>query len=474
MIHSEIKLRPYQEDYIKALRDSFSKGNKRIVLCAPTGSGKTVMFSFMVKSASERQKRCLILTDRKELFSQSNGSLKKLGVQTDLIKPNENVKFESLVTVAMLQTINRRRNKLEYIHFLSTIDLLIIDEAHKQSFDWVFEFLKKDCFVIGATATPFRDGNQREMKEFYNSIIQVIDTQDLIDNGSLNQCKTFGVPVDLKGIKTKGGDYDQQQMGNKFTEMKLYHNVYENYVRIANGKKTIVFCPNVDSSRVLVEDWKFMGLNAKHVDCYMNDNERNDVIDWFKETPGAIISNYGILTTGFDVPDIECVILYRATKSLPLFLQMVGRGSRLSDGKQNFILLDFGNNIQSHGFWEDRRVWSLEKKKKREKVGLKSVKSCPKCSFIVPTKVTECPNCGHKWKQKQDKIKETIDLIELLKKPKSTLSIVELMQIQQAKGYKKAWIYHQFKTLEQFKEYGKIMNYHYKWAENIWKKINHS
>jgi superfamily II DNA or RNA helicase len=463
-----IKLYDYQEIYISEIKKHFANGKKNIVLCSSTGSGKTIMFSYMTKQAFDKGKKILILTDRKELFGQSNGALVKMGLKCSLIKPNTKVDFSSSLYVGMVQTVMRRIGKVEYQEFLQSLDLIILDEAHKGIFDPIFEFVSSKTFVIGATATPHREGKQESLEKFYDEIVQVVDTPDLIRKGKLSPCKTYGVKVDLSGIKTKGGDYDEKSMGDKFSEIKLFHGVYENYMRICSGEKAIVFAPNVDSSRELVQDWKLKGLPVEHVDCYMSDLERKEKINWFINTQGAIISNYGILTTGFDVPNIEVVILYRATKSLPLFLQMAGRGSRLAEGKEHFTLLDFGNNVKTHNYWEHPRQWSLKKKEKKE--GTAPIKHCPSCAFSMPAPKMTCPECGHQFEKSEREREEQIfaELVLLsgpeIVKLANKATISELIQIQKAKGYSKSWIFYYLKTAQDFIEYGKIMKYHHRWA----------
>tara|TARA_R110000868_G_scaffold310381_1_gene571610 strand:- start:539 stop:1954 length:1416 start_codon:yes stop_codon:yes gene_type:complete len=469
-----INLYDYQEQYISEIKRSFKSGKKRVVLCSATGSGKTIMFSFMTKEAFARDKKILILTDRKELFSQSSGSLVGMGLKAKEIKPNSKDKIEGNLFVAMAQTIQRRINKQEYLDLFLELDLIIIDEAHKSAFDFVFKHISDKTFVIGATATPHREGKQESLELFYNDIIQVIDTPNLIEKGKLSNCKTYGVKVDLSSVKTKFGDYDEKSMADKFSEIQLYHGVYENYMRICPNKKAIIFAPNIESSIELVKDWSAKGLPIKHVDCYMNDRE--EVVKWFIETENAIISNYGILTTGFDVPNIEVVILYRATKSLPLFLQMVGRGSRVTQNKNSFTLLDFGNNVYRHNYWEFPRQWSLKKKEKKE--GIAPVKECPKCAFMMSARIMQCPECGHEFEpsQKEKEAKEFAELelmpgAQIIQIAKSA-SIVDLIKIQKVKNYPKTWIYHYLKTSNDFKQYGKIMQYHWKWADHQIKMRN--
>jgi superfamily II DNA or RNA helicase len=466
-----LELRDYQEKYIAELRNSFVKGNKKVVLCAPTGAGKTIMFSYMTRNSYTKGNKVLILTDRKELFSQSDSVLTKLGLNPQLIKPNEKVDLNESLFVGMIQTIMRRVDIMK--EWINNLDLIIIDEAHKSIFDNLFEHVNEKTFVIGATATPFREGKQRALSEFYTDIVQVIDTPELINKGNLSKPISYGVKIDLKGVKTKGGDYDEKSLADKYSEIKLFHGVYDNYVRICNGKKAIVFCPNIDSSKELVQSFQDKGLPAKHVDCYMNNRE--EIIEWFEKTDGAILSNYGILTTGFDCPTIEVVILYRATKSLPLFLQMVGRGSRVTNSKRNFTILDFGNNIRQHNYWEEPRSWSLSKKEKKE--GAAPIKECI-CGYLLYASIMECPECGHIFeKSEQEKEKDIIVELQELSKTRLKNKIEkadfrELELIAIAKGYNKNWIFHQLKNADDFREYGKYKGFKPAWAEmQILKRI---
>jgi len=451
-----LNLYEYQEKYIAKIREVFQE-KKHIILCATTGAGKTVMFSFMTLNAFDKGKKILILTDRKELFTQTAKTLEKFGLNPSLINP-KNKKIEGNLHVGMMQTLKRRLHLLE--DFIKDLDIIIIDEAHKTIFDEVFKYVSEKTFVVGATATPYRDGKQDSLELYYNDIVHIIDTPELIELKKLSKCTTYGVPVNLKGIKTKNGDYDEKSMSDKFSEIKLFHGVIENYKNICNGKKTLVFASSLESSIELVDEMVNNGLNARHVDCYMNN--RSDVIEWFKNTDGAILSNYGILTTGFDEPTIECVILYRATKSLPLFLQMVGRGSRKTETKKDFTLLDFGNNVKTHGFWEQERNWDLKKKEKKE--GEAPIKECPECNYLVYASIMECPECGHLF-EKSEKEKEDDIFIKLEKLSPSEMSFKELIIYAKNKGYKDGWIWHQLKTFKDLEAFGKYKNYHKNWAQ---------
>lgn len=464
-----IELREYQKKAISELRKRMANGIKKFILCAPTGSGKTVMFSYMVKSAIERGKRVLIVTDRIELLTQAGGTLSKFGLQPVIINAGRPLKsFNGVLYIAMAQTLIRRIKKDEYIKLIGELDLIIFDESHKQAFNFLMDYISNNTFVIGATATPHREKNQISLDEFYSDIVEVVSIKELISLRFLSEPESYGVKVDLTGVKIKGGDYDDKSMGDKYNEIELYHGVYENYTRLTPNKKAIIFAPNVSSSKTLVEDFKEKGLPIEHLDGETNKKTRREILEWFENTPNAMISNVGILNAGFDSPGVEVIILYRATKSLPLFLQMCGRGSRVTETKSKFTILDFGNNIHRHGFWEQDRAWSLKKKIKKE--GVAPVKDCPSCSAIIPASVMECKYCGHIFEptEKQEKEKVIAELQKLsyqqIKDKVKTADFQELHDIAEAKGYKKTWIYYHLKTKSELIEYAKWKGYHENWV----------
>jgi len=466
-----IELRKYQNISIEGLRKNISKGLLKLILCAPTGAGKTIMFTYMVSRAVERGKKCLIVTDRTELLAQAGGTLEKFGLKPIEIKPNKKIKsLNGILYVGMAQTLKRRLKDQMYVDFLNGLDLIIFDEAHKQEFNDLMPFINSKSVVIGATATPYREGNQKSLHEFYNEIVEVTTIGELIKNGFLAKPHTYGVNIDLSSVKTKGGEYDQDQVASLYDEVKMYHGVYENYTRLTPNKKAIIFASNVASSKQLVEEFKNKGLPIEHIDGNTSASERKKILDWFKNTQNALISNVGILNAGFDDPDLEVVILYRATKSISLFLQMCGRGSRVTETKKDFTILDFGNNVQRHGFWEQERQWGLVKKKKKEGVAL--IKECPECGCILSARIMECPECNHLF-EKTEKQQEDDLIVELsklnyqqIKDEIKTADFKKLEQIARAKGYKKTWIYYHLKTEKDLIDYSKYKGYNKAWVEH--------
>jgi superfamily II DNA or RNA helicase len=352
------------------------------------------MFSAMVQSALNKGKNVLIVTDRVELLTQTDGALTRFDISPEYIRQGQKKLKPSSCYIAMIESLNRRMQKHDYLKMMQSVDLVIIDEAHKGSFDKLFAYIPQSATIIGATATPHREGNQKELKEFYTKIVDPVTIRELIDEGYLAAPTTYSVPVDLSGVRTYNGDYDAAQLGQAYSKQKVFRGVIQNYQLYCQGKKALAFAPSIASSKELCQELDAAGLPARHLDSNMKPDERQEVLAWFKDSANGILCNCGILTTGFDDPNVEVVILYRATKSLPLYLQMCGRGSRVTPTKKAFTILDFGNNRQQHNAWEVDRVWKLEKKQKKSK-GIAPVKNCRKCGYMMHTSMTECPACGY-------------------------------------------------------------------------------
>lgn len=327
-----IKLRSYQEDLIKKLRKSL-KENNEVVAVLPTGGGKTFTFSFIVKSAWEKGRKILILTDRTELLTQAGGALKAVGLQPVHVEAGKNPNLSGSLFVGMSETVKRRMTKPDYQEWLSKMDIIIVDECHKRSFTKLFQYKRPDARLIGFTATPTRIGKNDQLGETYSDIVVGVEIKYLVENGFLAKPNYYGVKADLEGVRMKAGDYNQDEVANRFSQSKLYAGVYKNWKQNTPGTKTLIFSSNVNNSKEIVEEFRSHGCQIKHLDATMK-KERASVLRWFKNTPGAILSNVGILTTGFDEPTVETVILYRATTSVSLYLQMVGRGSRTTDTKK--------------------------------------------------------------------------------------------------------------------------------------------
>jgi superfamily II DNA or RNA helicase len=472
-----INLRPYQKQAIEDCRRLFAAGKTRLILCAPTGAGKTVMFSYIVASALSKGKRVMIVTDRTELLTQAGGALTAYGIKPERIEAGADPHLLKPCYTAMVETLNRRLSRIEYLNLLESLDLIIFDEAHKQAFNKLFPYIPAKCAVIGATATPHREGNQESLDNFYEEIVNVASIHELIELKFLAKPLSYGVQIDLSNVQTRAGDYDLSEMGAEYSKQKVYRGVIENYQRICSGKKAIAFSSTIASSKELTDQLQQSGINAKHLDSEMPAEQRSEILDWFKHTPNAIICNVGILTTGFDEPSIEVVILYRATKSLPLFLQMCGRGSRVTESKKEFTILDFGNNIQKHDFWEAQRTWSLKKKKKRE--GVAPVKECKCCGALVRASARLCEYCGAAFpRTEKEKEEDAIAELKLLTKREAmslaiASDIAEKVRLCKTGLIKPTWVIHNLRTKQEAQEFTRQMGYKPGWWYHNQSRFNH-
>ena len=188
-------LRPYQTKAIGMMRLSLSEGKKRLILCSPTGSGKTVMFTYMVARALEKGKQAIIFTDRVELLKQSNGALDLFGIKPTLIEASKTrLDVSGNCFIAMAQTFSRRKDATEYTDLLNRMDLVIIDEAHKQTFNPLLPYINPKAVVIGATATPLRRGNQECLSKFYEVLHVPVQVQELIDQGRITPDEAVNHP----------------------------------------------------------------------------------------------------------------------------------------------------------------------------------------------------------------------------------------------------------------------------------------
>lgn len=441
-----MKLRPYQNVAIKAMKMHMSNQHKRLILCSPTGSGKTVMFSHMARQSIDKGNKVMILTDRQELMNQTHYALQQFELNPVKITAGDKKYQDGSCYVAMIETMKRRIYTPLWSDLLKQMKLVIFDEAHKTAFDKIFPHLHADQYVIGATATPIRVGQQTSLSKHYTQLVESVSIKGLIKDGYLADPEYYKVPVDLSGVGMYQGEYDAAQMGKAYSDRKVYGGVIKNYMQVCPGKKAIVFSSNIESSIELCDKMKEAGLPAKHVDSEMHNEDRRSILNWYKNTPDAILCNVGILTTGFDDPETEVVILYRATTSLALYLQMVGRGSRVTATKSKFIILDFGNNIDTHGPWDEDRIWSLEKRP--AKGGVAPHKKCPNCEYLCHNSFKECPGCGFKFQAPAQEIMPDVILqkvrFDIINKKKDIpLEDLARMHKQNPDGMKKGFVLHQ-------------------------------
>ena len=325
----------------------------------PTGGGKTVIFSEIVRRyLSKHNKKVVVLTHRIELCKQTSKMLKGFDVKNKII--NSNIKElpdqdEYSCFVAMVETLKNRLNDEKLM--IDNVGLVIIDEAHYNSFRKLFSQFK-NSFILGVTATPLSSNIKLPMHQNYNELIVGDTIQSLIDNGFLARATTYSYDVGLTSLKVGiNGDYTVKSSDDLYMNMVMQEKLLYAYTEKSLGKKTLIFNNGINTSLYVYDTFKEAGFPIKHLDNTTSAEDRKDILQWFKKTPDAILTSVGILTTGFDEPTVESIILNRATKSLTLYFQMIGRGSRKLPHKDEFTVIDLGNNALRFGLWNDPVDW---------------------------------------------------------------------------------------------------------------------
>lgn len=348
----------YQEKDIETIFEHMENGeNTKLLYQLPTGGGKTVVFSEIARRYMEQfQKTVIILTHRKELCTQTSNTLKSLGIKNQIISSTSgNFKPGGDCYVAMVETL-RNRIKAKKVK-INDVGLVIVDEAHHNSFRKLMSSFKK-AFVIGVTATPFSSDVSKPMNKHYKSLITGENIADLIAQGFLAKPQSYVYEVELNSLKTGiHGDYTVSSSNELYSSPAMLDLLLKSYTENATGKKTLIFNNGIATSQKVYEAFMAAGLSIKHLDNKTSDEERKEILKWFKKTKDAILTSVSILTTGFDEPTVQNVILNRATTSITLYHQMVGRGSRKLPSKKTFTITDLGNNIQRFGPWEEPVDW---------------------------------------------------------------------------------------------------------------------
>ena len=350
----------YQKEAITKIFKRFEEApdDYHLLFQLPTGGGKTVIFSELVRQyLKHHNKKVLILTHRVELCKQTCAMLSDFGVINKVIdsKANLDDHRDYSCYVAMVETLNNRLNdnKLD----ISDIGLVIIDEAHYNSFTKLFKFFEKS-FILGVTATPLSSNIQLPMTDNYEELIIGESIETLIKNNFLAKAKTYSYNVGLTSLVVGiNGDYTVKSSDDLYTNSEMLGKLVQAYEERSLGKKTLIFNNGINTSINVFEAFKMAGYPIMHLDNTATRREREFILRWFKKTPNAILTSVSILTTGFDEPTVDTIILNRATRSLTLYYQMIGRGSRILKDKTTFNVLDLGNNIHRFGMWGAQVNW---------------------------------------------------------------------------------------------------------------------
>jgi superfamily II DNA or RNA helicase len=404
----DIILRHYQEDVYADIMSNLHV--RRLLVAVPCGGGKSILIG---KLANELPERTLVLTHRIELLVQNAEWIKDVAVLTSQFNT---LRYDSRVIIASIETLNARIKNYG-VKYLGDFTNIIIDEAHVDIFKKVYSKLKYER-IIGFTATPLT--NKRETKVIdgveysrplsmaaeYDKLIEGIDVQDLVDEGYLNQDYNIVLRLpDIDKLRTSDSDpdgYTKASINEVYQNTASYEILFEGYLKYGYKKKTMIFNANSKINKGVYDYFKEKGVNCQMYDS-VNESEmsRAEIVDWFSKTPDAVLINANVFTTGFNDPEVETIMLNRATKSLSLFLQMVGRGARITNKiyKDKFTVVDLGENIMEHQPFSARRSWQdyfkPEPWKRKVAIDLLKTWECTYCGAINIIGEEMCCICGH-------------------------------------------------------------------------------
>lgn len=420
-------LRDYQQEAVRLFEES---DKKNILLQLPTGAGKTFTFCKIAKNfVIETNQRVVIIVHREELMQQAK---KSLGDRCFLISAGVKIIPDTYdYYIAMVETMSRRLDKLP------SFGLVIIDECHIGNFKKLPFFKDENIRVLGVTATPITHKTD-PLSNYYQDIIIPVTIGKLINDGYLLNCDVYAFGIDdvrQQNWRTKGGDYDEKQMQDFYSSEKLVNTLIDTYWKLIKGKKTLIFNVNISHNDDVYDALISEGLNAYRLDGSTPKEERKLILENFKNERDAILCNVGVLTTGFDEPSLEVVVLNRATKSLSLYLQMIGRGARTHENKEKFTVIDLGLNTERHGFYVENFDWESKFNFKKEHVqGAAPMKICG-CGMMLHISVRECPNCCFEFKSKEQEEKER-KLQELTLSGALNINYKEILEYCHERGYK--------------------------------------
>jgi superfamily II DNA or RNA helicase len=342
-----MKLRDYQQGAREAIQNEWEKGIKKTLLVLPTGCGKTIVFSKVIEDRVKKGERVLVLAHRGELLEQAADKLEK---STGLKCATEKAEQTSIgswyrVVVGSVQTLQREKRLSNFSK--DFFDTIVIDEAHHCISDGYQKVLSHfdDANVLGVTATPDR-GDMRNLGAYFESLAYEYTLPKAIKSGYLSPIKALTLPLklDLTTVGQQAGDFKSSDLGTAL-DPYLYQ-IADEMVKYCMDRKTVVFLPLVKTSQKFRDILNEKGFQAAEVNGESKD--RAEILEDFDKDKYNVLCNSMLLTEGWDCPSVDCVVVLRPTKVRSLYSQMVGRGTRLFEGKTELLLLDFLWHTERH------------------------------------------------------------------------------------------------------------------------------
>jgi DNA repair protein RadD len=456
-------LRPYQHDVVEEAERRIAAGDKRIVLVAPTGSGKTVIACEIIRRATRQYKTALVLAHRREIIAQTSRKLHAEGISHGIIQAGFSPRPMERVQVASVQTLWVRAVRSEAMQ-LPPADLLIVDECHHAPATTYTKIIDAypEAALIGLTATPCR-GDGRGLGGIFTTMVECPQVAALIDQGHLVKTRVYApVDPDLCGVRTVAGDYVENQLATRMDTPKLVGDIVTHWHKYGEQRRTVAFAVGVGHSIHIRDEFISSGVRAEHLDGSTPMTERDAILARLATGETEVVSNCMVLTEGWDMPEIGCCILARPTKKMGLFRQMIGRVLRPNADKPDAIVLDHSGAVYRHGLPEDHVEWTLSPDKKAESPTHQSrlrrdapgLLECTQCSALR-TGGQPCPCCGFLPKRPAEYVAHVDGDLSLVTGGKANgvnydhearrAWHAQLRAIAQLRGYKPGWVAHKYR-----------------------------
>ncbi|MDT6951860.1 DEAD/DEAH box helicase [Companilactobacillus alimentarius] len=445
------QLRDYQLETINKIYKSFDRGHRSIIVQQPPRTGKTIIMGDIARRATAKGNRILFIVHRKEIVDQVVSTFKAQNVDMSLAK------------IGMVQTITRHVDTLE------PPAIIFVDEAHHvlaKSYRRILDNFPKALKLL-FTATPYRL-NGEGFEEVADDLILGNSIKQLIKDGFLAPVDYYApVQLDISQLKIKrNGEFDEKSIEEAF-KPKVYGNAVNTFKKLGGNKQAIAYTYNVASAERLASELNGNGITARAVSGKTPKDERDSIINDYRNGKIQVVTNAELFTEGLDLPNVDVVIMLRPTQSLSLYLQFAMRCMNPRKGK-TAIIIDHVGNVNRFGLPTEPHHWKLEGNKKEKsnhsRDEIKSVTTCPKCFAAFYRKGDNCPFCGADLvEEKELEVVEDAELEKVKeerlrkahmimngglaakvadKTPNQLKNMAEIKAFAEFKNYKKGWIYY--------------------------------
>lgn len=420
-----MQIRLFQQRIKVEIVEAIRAGKKSIMVQSATGSGKTVIATDLMAGACRKGNSSMFLIPRRELAYQTKAALWRFGFPMGIIMAGEPMEPHHLAQVASFDTLHARAVKRKRLD-IPKPKLLLTDEAHL-SLSETRENLINEIGApvhVGFSATPATPRGGKPLNKLYDHLILGPTVRELIDDGYLIEPRYYAPSEpDYKKLKVSKGDYTEKSLEKEMSKPQLIGDIYQNWKRIAPNEPTVIFCVTRAHARAVCDEFKLRGERAEYVDGETPKPEREEIFKRIRNGETQVLVNVFVASYGLDIPILSCCVLARPTKSLVLYLQMVGRILRpvyagdhdldtldgrmaaiAESGKTEAIIIDHAGAVVRLGFVDDEFPWTLvgdddiaeaaERKKQEQEAPKELV--CPRCKSIVKGKKF-CPKCGYEF-----------------------------------------------------------------------------